>query len=310
MSTILQQLSALRADNALRVSNWRWARAELLSRPDCPRMRSMLADPLVSEARDYLLAQKDPQVQPHDIPRRWPELHAAADIYERADDVRWVLEALIVADVDPARIAEQMPVTEATVRMYERVFFDVRDRLKLRWFLATTLVGAVNGKTYVTRDKMMKMLAYVGSQAGMGEELLFGFFAQGVLSAEARELVRQYTFDTALRATATALLNNDPMHPTYPQLVGALTVVDKNEREEIKQRDERNGGDAEHPLAQVMGALNVSIFRPPLTAEGTKGETDVVQPEIAASEPRAHELLAQVVTMDETGGTHDTTSVT
>jgi hypothetical protein len=298
MTNLLRQISDLRAENQLRPANWRWKRAEMLCRPDFPRVRSLLADPRVSEAHAYLLAQRDPDVSPPEIPRRWPELHAAADIYEQSTDVRWVLEGLVVAGVTPLEISEQLPVSAATVHCYENIFFDVRDRLKFKWFVSTMLIGSTNGISFVTRDKMMKMLAYVGRETGMGEELLFGFFAHGVLSEPAREMLRTCTYDTALRATATALLNNDPMHPTYPQLVASMTAVDKNRREEL---DVSGGVKAEDPHQQILNALRLTVAPLP-PSDVSAGQ------EAPAEEPRAHELFADAMrTMNADSPTGDVT---
>lgn len=55
-----------------------------------------------------------------------------------------VLEALVLMDQEPDRIAERMRTTTEVVKLYESVFWDIRSRLSDHDFIVNRCVGLQN----------------------------------------------------------------------------------------------------------------------------------------------------------------------
>jgi hypothetical protein len=137
---------SLREHSPLRPASWRWQKATLLKaagrEPD--RLRD---DAFVATALDFQRALercRDPWDE-LDLAERWPYLLEAYRVYRGTGNVecaRWELEArLLVSDNSIEDTAAKMGCQAETVQWYERLFFNVRDRLHLAGWLAHHALG-------------------------------------------------------------------------------------------------------------------------------------------------------------------------
>ena len=64
-----------------------------------------------------------------------PTFAAAHQLYVAADEMTWMIEARVLAGLEPSEIARHVAVSPAVIDAYEGLFFDVRDRLNARCYV-------------------------------------------------------------------------------------------------------------------------------------------------------------------------------
>ncbi len=116
---------------------WRWELANQLVNSGVQVSRR--ADPVVIEAVRFLRLRKagakDDDTTGTVAARElraateYAEMDAAEHIYRENGMYRWSIEALVLGNEDPAFIAEHTGFCVNTIHVYEKLFFDLRDRL-------------------------------------------------------------------------------------------------------------------------------------------------------------------------------------
>ncbi len=119
--------------------NWRWLRARQLFD------RGLHPDPVWDDAPTHwaFVLQQDPTA------KCYAELASAKhahQIHETDDQTRWELEARLLACRNVKDAAAKTNVTQQTVSAYERIFFNVLDRIDCRRFIVDYAID----KPYVT----------------------------------------------------------------------------------------------------------------------------------------------------------------
>lgn len=157
----------LRQESPFRPPDWRWQKARLL-REQNRRASRRRDDPWVATARAFQAAAAR---CPDDwalaaLAEQYPALVDARQLAEQdgVQSFRWELEARLLANDGPARIAERMVIPAATVVAYEALFFNVQDRLRHRSWVVHAVLGrsmhaGLNERQY---DLLWKMFGYFG----------------------------------------------------------------------------------------------------------------------------------------------------
>jgi hypothetical protein len=137
-----------------RVPHWRWAGAHHFFHAKrfcwCDDETDMAHRLLRSRTGEYELA---PWIKP---------LVDAVLIHERNDRLRWLLESHLLLPEPPPNLAAKLGLRPITIRHYESLFFDVRDRLSASaWINAHALGGcAWNGFADEDLAPIWRRMAY------------------------------------------------------------------------------------------------------------------------------------------------------
>lgn len=182
--------------NAFRRPDWRFERVlEIVDRVPSPGRCTRRDDEYVRLARSFVMRWRSKETRAEREPLYWenPGLFYAYEIFEAAEDEpepALFIEARLLAKQTPEAIAEAVSTSPDAVEWYERLFFNVSDRLANRdWVTKHVLMPAVTGKSggpngidepkapAITRrflDGSLKMFAYFGGEH-MVDVMLSGF---------------------------------------------------------------------------------------------------------------------------------------
>jgi len=144
----------------MRKPTWRWEAVQAASVGLGTIDRS---DPWMRDALSFWMHYVDPRAKGKatlDYPSTW----RAYSIFNDSGDctMRWVVEALVMARIAPDDIAANLPIDSEDVSAYEHLFFDVRDRLHLKHWVQTAILGPaiVKGMQMSDPDLCWKYMAY------------------------------------------------------------------------------------------------------------------------------------------------------
>jgi len=145
--------------NLFRKPEWRFDRIRaLLEAHPTPKRCSSRDDEYVKIARNFLLRWKNRE---DDGGRRQlfhenPGLFYAIDLYEKSTEdpvYPFIIQARLLAGMTSDEIAEVMPTTADTIDWYERLFFNINDRLDKRdWVTKMILVPSVMRSLFSPRQ--------------------------------------------------------------------------------------------------------------------------------------------------------------
>jgi hypothetical protein len=107
--------------------HWRWSRAAYAAKSNPRHPISM--DDASREAQSFIRGEPQPIVA------------AAKVIFDTDDQVRWFLEAHVLADVPGERIAQKVGIDPAVEATYEKLFFDARSYLDAIGWVAIHVLG-------------------------------------------------------------------------------------------------------------------------------------------------------------------------
>lgn len=161
----------LRAESPFRPVDWRWSVAKLI-RSDT-RIASLLQgrhDEWTKKARKFQQAHEAAR-DDYDrllLVRRWPSLLEAFNLKFEEDYsrrlLRYEVEARLLAAETEDRISERTRVSPAAVSWYEKLFFNVSDRLDSPGYISHVVIGEKlqSGLTDGDHDVLWKMFGYWG----------------------------------------------------------------------------------------------------------------------------------------------------
>jgi hypothetical protein len=105
--------------------------------------------------------------------QQMPDLYSAFTLHtEEAAAARWELEARVLADESTGVIADTMAMTPEVVAWYEAIFFQVRDRLGARGYIAHQVIKW-HGDSEPDLGQIWKLFAYRGGPVVL-ESLIHG----------------------------------------------------------------------------------------------------------------------------------------
>lgn len=292
----------LHADHPYRPVNWRWLRArELRAAGAKPLRRS--DDNLIATALRFQIDLAGCR-NPADRRRlfdRSRQVYLAYELYDedefavagrpgRAHPARYEIEARLLARQPRHEIADRLAVPEGAIVYYERLFFNVSDRLRNVGYVIHSVIGPAVHRGLSDRefDVLWKLFGYMWGKAAV-DELATTFegglprkLTHAMLTAawsdDARRTVRR---KSALAARALAI-------NSYTQ----LQLLEVHARfAEVEQKTGDTAGVAGDYLANIASMLSGARWG--VGAEGASGVDDrILQHYDGTSgvEPRAEQL--------------------
>jgi hypothetical protein len=167
-----------------RPPDWRWRRALWLAEEGkCSRKEP--EDPRVLLARRFVVlwggaASEEKKAALAD---RFPGVFYARELHARGqEDDRWVVEARVLADQPAEEIALRQNTTAEVISWYEALFFDVREQLHRRDWVANRVLGPAFRRGVRARDFDLLLKLY----ALQGGPVVVDFLVEGGARAKSR----------------------------------------------------------------------------------------------------------------------------
>jgi hypothetical protein len=164
-------------ESFLRAPDWRWKRATHC-REKRKRLKPADSDSFLVEAlrfsNEYFARRESDTFDELDIYEDYPLMHQAYTLYSKdgASDLRWEVEARLLSGQTDEEIAKLTSASPEVIDLYEKVFFNVRDRLDSSSYIIQVVMGrsihqGVSDRDY---DLIWKMYGYHG-----GPDILSAF---------------------------------------------------------------------------------------------------------------------------------------
>lgn len=162
-------MSSFNAKNPMRPPNWRWERALYLR--NTGRTRTNSEDEWIRQAIRFQAAMErntDP-IDQMEVAEAYPDIYYASSLYRRQgaqeakNPLRYAIEARILADQTDAEIAQAAGVDPSLIFWYEKLFFNVREKLLSHDYILTVAIGpaiytGMNEREY---DLLWKVFGYI-----------------------------------------------------------------------------------------------------------------------------------------------------
>jgi hypothetical protein len=164
---VSMQVVHLRPNSPLRPPDWRWLKVKAYRRANRELSR-FKNDRYVFEAHRFneRLEESTEAWQAEELCDENESLFFAYSFYstEGRESNRWELEARLLSKEDYASIATKLGCTVETVDLYEKLFFNVSDRLDSVGWVINSVIGrsihtGLNERDY---DLLWKMYGYLG----------------------------------------------------------------------------------------------------------------------------------------------------
>lgn len=304
--------------NLFRKPEWRFDRVKsLLENHPAPKRCSARDDNHVKVARNFLLRWKNKE---DDSSRRQlfyenPGLYYAIDLYERSTEdatYPFIIQARLLAGMTSEEIAEVMPTTFETIDWYERLFFNVSDRLDKRdWITKMILVPSIMRSLFVNNrntghadshnehlvdrsisicdpfyDGTLKLFAYFG-----GRHVLEPFLASCEIDKKLKspdklnEWLDEYWTGTIRRRSAQAATKFDLNRYNVAEIFGLHSQLLALDRSATSLR--KNDSDLTSAVSSMIGGIDWLI--------GDKGKKALAQTKLGRYDEEAAELRADEV---------------
>lgn len=134
-------------NNVFRVPNWRWERARVI-REQKLRIARDQNDTWTEKAYKFQakLSRCKEDIGRWELMERYPDIYSAYLIFSRGGGderhpLRYAIEARILAGQTPEQIAQLIGVEPEVIETYERVFFNVAEKLKNTDYIMTCVIG-------------------------------------------------------------------------------------------------------------------------------------------------------------------------
>jgi hypothetical protein len=126
-------------------------------------------DEAVREMRKYMLGRRVRSARQRKLlASQFHAQSSALEIFERADpELRLCIECAILAGLSDSEIAYRLDLSVKTVVTYEKVFFDIRDRLKYRLWIHSAVLDSSRRKGMTEVERLMKAHAFAAGPAGV-----------------------------------------------------------------------------------------------------------------------------------------------
>jgi hypothetical protein len=128
-------------------------------------------DALTLSVADYLRREQRGE-DPGRLVADYPELNLALEVFRHEDqELRWAIEARLLAGFAATDVAAAAGLTPPIVDIFEKTFFDVRDRLENREFIVGTVIAPQRNRPYDFRDSGWKWIAFNYGQEALAVAL-------------------------------------------------------------------------------------------------------------------------------------------
>lgn len=291
------KLLQCREMNPERPPNWRWERAVILS--DRDTATRSIDDDFIKEVVKF---HKDLKTkEDEELYKKYGPLYQCHYFWFSNSLTKSLLEAYILSDTDKSVIAENFgwstDESEKVIDIYEKLFFDVRSRLKFDPFILANVIKLTEHYTLPTDDQIYKMLAYVGYKKKIGPLFLQAYVNMDSMDEKSAAWFNSFIREHITRKTARSLFRHDPAYNEgLRQLIDVYTSTQKFELDKaIKGSDEVKTSELEE---RMVNALKIS-------AAGVKDRLDspIV---LSASEEIAEAINNQIIEQTKSKKKEDT----
>lgn len=154
--------------NPLRPPDWRWERARLIREKNI-RLRKEEHDKWVLKASQFQMNLHEcaDDTDRFDLMSQTPEIYTAYLIYTQGEEtgrqpVRYSIEARLLARQSAYEISKLTGISDKVIELYERLFFNVIDRLDQYDYIVNYVLGPSihSGVTDRDYDLMWKLFGY------------------------------------------------------------------------------------------------------------------------------------------------------
>jgi hypothetical protein len=251
-----------------RLPQWREVRVlELLDRRSRPSRNCKYDDTYVRKYRSYLLRYSiaSSDCERLEVCRELPHIHSAHVIRHCSDsETRDVLEARVLARQTAAEIAVKLAIEPDTVTAYEKIYFDVRERLDAKTYVAKVVLGFpdyLRGMiSESSRGQFLRRIAYYGGPIAL-EALLITMWpsSQADKPADVAQWFNEALGSTVLtHAMAVALTMEINRHNAMRFLRLALRIGAR----EASRRSSAEADDLNRRIANMLQTVAPHLMNP------------------------------------------------
>lgn len=284
--------------NPFRSTSWRYNRVLELADRQRVLPCAVYDDELVREARDFFIlrraASRGDQLGYNKAICKNPGMHYAFQLFERYDsEARRHIESRLLARQSDAEIAAVSAMLPSGIDIYERLFFNVRDRLTCSDWIVRQAIAPSND-AYQTSDPLknhelsMKFFAYFAGPVALNA-IITGWCGSDFAKDRAELLdLYDYQYKFSLRRKSTTAANSFEVNK-----YNVMQLFELHQR--LMESENANGNDKNKTdiADNILGMLN--------EIEWTVGSIDVKTHESSgvmqefdemAAELRDHEMMA------------------
>lgn len=192
-------------------------------------------------------------------------MYEAFRIATESSTVRWMLEALVMADLQSDQICDRfgwVGSSASVVQVYEEVFFDVRSRLKRSAYVMSHLIdmGAVHGGS-APDHLMWRLTAWQGMRAGRGAELFDAYVEASPLDSQSQEWLDNMIRGQLTRRAARTSLRLSGLEDPERAVDLIRTDIDVRREDALARTKLPGGSDAADSSRRkaLIDALSISV---------------------------------------------------
>lgn len=210
-------------NDPLRPPDWRWQRARWLRELNKhARKKHEDAETVVIKHYQALKSHCKNDLDYDKLKTKFPGIFHAEEFHDREDlDIRWELEARLLARESMEQIAKKIGALVEVVIWYEKAFFNVLDRLDNRSYICGVAMGRSIHRGLFERDYdlLWKMLGY-----GLGPHVIDSLTSklmnpQHVLSADQVDTALQQQTDSLIHTKGWIAMQTLPVSYNQAALV-------------------------------------------------------------------------------------------
>jgi hypothetical protein len=232
-------------ENPMQKPNWRWEKI----------CRAIMGQDVIFEGDHWLYrgyqfwsTYNDESMNVADLTSRFSDVFYAYNLYmDTESDIRWAIEAFVMANSSPADIANWSNTSVSVITNYEKLFFDVRDKLHKPIYIKNFILAPFTrgaGTSHRDPDLFWKALGYY-----FGEDMLNAWM--NYKECGNTEALEEFKEVVILKRTVGAWLN--------PYLPPEVVVAMDTKRHVAEKELGRFGPDKEE---EIIFEKLLDAFRP------------------------------------------------
>lgn len=165
-------------------------------------------------------------ISPNDkylLSNEFPDMYAAKNAYRAPDSERWMMEAAVLGNVSAKEIGAYLAHPESMVETYEKVFFDIREKLPARGYILNRILlpSFRRGSFAKDMDLLPKVISYCA-----GWEIAKEFIDVAPMGNKAREWLRGTFRDRVLKNAWNAAHRLEVNNFNAIEVMNVLIAID------------------------------------------------------------------------------------
>lgn len=239
---------------------WRWQLASRLAQTGRISRTTADADAWVRRAFLYLRRAKSSELDAERMAmtrRIYRDVYESEALHRSPIDTRWLVEALILSDMDASAMSIHLPIDADTVTAYEAIFYDLRPLLRYPSYILSRVLGpGLQHNDFGSTEMSWKTLAYLG-----GSEVLFRYLNPSLepMASDAK-LIQNLLKNRLIRNALTAAMD---VKPDRFNAVDIQRVHIEFERGVAETRGPSQMGALQRGLVAALDAIRDTRTAPP-----------------------------------------------